>query len=101
MLISDILEEGRKKVESQQGKYQKPKCDCGEELILKEEVIYLESRKINANGEASKRSSKDFFYGGHNGVSWLECPKCRNEYNIDMHLGGKHEGKYFRGEKRY
>lgn len=77
--------------------YQKPICDCGEELILQiDEVVEVEYR-IKKDGTLSKRGTKT---GTIAAANWgrLYCPKCENLYDYNYNFRGEDAFKYKREE---
>lgn len=67
--------------------YEKPKCDCGEELFLYEEMVFLLETKINKNGILSKKSKRSTEMN-HN-VPRLRCGTCFKEWNFDKDREGR------------
>ena len=65
-------------------KYEKPKCDdCNSELIYVSEITMDKVRKINKNGQISKK--EDLRPWADNGIEFLRCPNfdCYNSYEVD------------------
>jgi hypothetical protein len=79
-------------------KYEKPKCDCREELYIYSWREREDYYKITKDG---RMSSKPFIIGTDhaNPSHWgfLECLKCGNKYEIDWNKN-IFNGKYLRGE---
>lgn len=69
-------------------KYIKPKCECGENLVIVEERTYERIYNITRNGDLSDKKrirKRDVLLAdvGLAGSSWLECNQCHKEYDID------------------
>ncbi|WP_199426949.1 hypothetical protein [Thermaerobacillus caldiproteolyticus] len=73
--------------------YEKPKCDCGEELIYYEcrSTEYL--FKIRKDGEIYKKPFSNS--GDHFEYSGLKCVKCDICYHPEL----SSDGKLIRGER--
>lgn len=71
-------------------KYQNPKCECGEELIIYSEYIVLEETAIANAGKESKRpfASTDTAVGD-SGCKRLECNNSRSYYEIYFDKDGR------------
>lgn len=63
--------------------YKKPICDCGEELVIRQEVVYEDETKITANGEKYKKS-KTMFVIDYLNWERLHCIKCGKEYEYEL-----------------
>ncbi|WP_064199050.1 hypothetical protein [Brevibacillus brevis] len=65
--------------------YEKPRCDCGEELFHFDQVVYSEERGIRRDG---KLKAKVLFRGIEGSYSahgaFLYCNHCRNQYDYDF-----------------
>jgi len=77
-------------------KYLKPKCECGEDLLIIEERTHEIKFNIKANGNISDKEKIHREDVGVSGASWLECKLCMSEYEIDY--DGK--DRVIRGDKR-
>jgi hypothetical protein len=64
-------------------KYEKPKCNCGEELIYVTTAVYQVDYKITNNGV---RYIYPFYKGSSytDGCAELRCQKCGNRYESDF-----------------
>jgi hypothetical protein len=63
-------------------KYEKPKCECGADLDSMEEHTYNKAHSINKNGTKSKKYELEHWM--HNGIEYLRCQKCRNNYEFEQ-----------------
>lgn len=77
-------------------KYEKPKCDCGEDLVV-HYVDYVQyEQKIKKDGTLYKK--KDVMGDNvRHSVDILYCKKCMNSYESDWDLYGENAFKYKRG----
>jgi len=68
-------------------KFLKPKCECGECLVVVEERTYEVIHDITKYGNMTERKIRKKHIGlsdiGLAGPSWLQCLKCQKEYDID------------------
>ncbi|HDR6957837.1 MULTISPECIES: hypothetical protein [Bacillus cereus group] len=79
------------------GKYEKPMCDCGEELVFQVEEYAEVTYKIKKDGKLSKiRKFKPIGMSVNYGR--LHCQKCGNSYEYDYDLEGEEKHKYKRKE---
>ncbi|MED0676971.1 hypothetical protein ABEV55_12300 [Aneurinibacillus thermoaerophilus] len=74
--------------------YQKPTCECGEELIYWTQKGYTEESKILKSGKIAKRP---YHVYGNEMLVWdrLKCNRCYGEYHIEHDSSGR----VIRGEK--
>ena len=65
-------------------KYEKPKCECGEELVFEKELVYTQYYKITKDGKIYEKpfQKTDCYRTGSIGI--LICLKCGNEYEWTM-----------------
>lgn len=64
-------------------KYEKPKCDCGEELVVSRDKYITVQFKINKSGtEAQKPFYQTKLGFNEEGFIALVCPKCNTAYNF-------------------
>lgn len=73
--------------------YEKPECDCGEDLIYFSQHFYDIRRKIRKDGQLYKYRNL-FAHGGFMHER-LICEKCSDAYEVDMDS----KGRIFKGEK--
>jgi hypothetical protein len=76
--------------------YLKPVCECGGEIGYIQEIVYERGSNINRNGFPNK--SKQYINSAklENGIGWLECKECKNEYEIIWYM----EERLIRGRRR-
>ncbi|EOO44222.1 hypothetical protein CN553_12710 [Bacillus cereus] len=77
--------------------YEKPMCDCGEELVFQVEEYVSATYKIKKDGRLSKKRK---YEPTGTLVNWgrLYCQKCGNSYEYDYDLKGEEKLKYKRKE---
>ena len=69
-------------------KYEKPKCECGEELIILEHTMHTtNNRKIKTDGRLAERNFGETATEVH--AVELNCPSCCNSYEIEFDKGGR------------
>lgn len=64
-------------------RYQKPKCDCGEELLFCVDEVITVFYKITQNGEESKRKFDRMPSVSHQ-AHRLSCPDCNRLYDYSF-----------------
>lgn len=76
-------------------KYEKPKCDCGKELVVSREQFIEVRFKINKNGSESKNPFSKTKPGfNEDGFNALICPYCNSSYEFFFE-----DNRIYRGEK--
>jgi hypothetical protein len=61
--------------------YEKPKCECGNELFLYTQSVYGEITKVTNRGKLFKKQRSYYERGGVD--ARLRCGDCWREYEID------------------
>lgn len=65
--------------------YQKPKCDCGTDLIWWSQPVFTVRYHINKNGKKAKNPIKlGKSYEGETVYERLTCVNCDKEYEIEF-----------------
>jgi hypothetical protein len=77
--------------------YQKPICDCGEELVLQVNAVVEVEYKINKDGRLSKKRKQNSGLQ-EQGWGWLYCYKCGNHYDYNYSFRGEEAFKFKREE---
>lgn len=77
--------------------YEKPKCECGTELVVRVDKVAEYEYAIKKNGTLSKRCKRVSTLSQHN---WgcLCCPSCHNRYEFNYALMGNEAFKFKREE---
>ncbi|MNZ96470.1 hypothetical protein D3C78_1156630 [compost metagenome] len=64
--------------------YEKPKCDCGDDLIYWVQEAVTVTRNITKAGKIGKHENVERVGEGSGNLSRLSCPSCGKEYEWDF-----------------
>lgn len=78
--------------------YQKPMCECGEELVYEVEKIVTLQYKIKKDGRRYAKPIIDRYAsnGYTDGFGRLVCPECSAKYEYNMFFK---DGRFIRDEQ--
>jgi len=77
--------------------YEKPKCECGTELVVRMDKIAEFEFTIKKNGRISKKGKRVTSFSQNNWGS-LHCNNCGNRYEFNYDLMGQEAFKFKREE---
>ncbi|QJD87886.1 hypothetical protein [Cohnella herbarum] len=78
--------------------YEKPKCECGTDLVVRMDKIAEFEFAIKKDGRISKKGKRVTAFSQSNWGS-LHCNKCGNIYEFNYDLIGQESFKFKREEQ--